>query len=160
MKKKVILIIGLIAILTILSNLFIDVKKVKFLGFLEKGEKVEISFFEGLITKKFAYDNIKSKEDENVKHFYQINKIPILFSKQKVILKFYKNEKIVFDSIYIYEKENPTYLFGVILPKFYHEMISNGDDVSYYKFYFKTKQDDIDLEKALENLRLEEKKRK
>lgn len=158
MKRAVIFFILLV--ITLIGYFYIKIEKVTTLGFLEKGEKVEISFLSGLITKSFSYDNLNVKEDENVKYFYSENKIPLIFSEHSFTLKFFKNDKNIFDSTYVYEKENPTYLIGVMLPKLYDEMVRKKDPINDYKFYFRTPKDDKDFEEYLDKEYEEKIKRK
>jgi hypothetical protein len=152
--KKIIyfLVLPLTAIITIIILMS---RPVSFSGYLNKGEKVEITYFYGLKKYSISYEMLKNDKlawHDNYTFYNENIKIPIFFKHQRFNLKFYEKNQCVFDSTYNQKNNYPIYLIGVLHPDIYQKMVTNGDDVSNYRFYFKTRQDDIELENEIRKI--------
>lgn len=161
--KKLIFSVFFLVSLFLITFLF-TLKKVRFSGYLDKNEKVELIYMFGLKSEMFSFEELKNDKlswHDNFIHFSAEVKIPWFLGSQKFTLKHYYNNNCVIDSTYNLKNNlYPIYLIGVLHPHIYQKMLTNGDDVSNHRFYFKTKQDDIDLEIEIKKIQAEERQRR
>lgn len=158
--KKIIyfLVLPLTAIITII---ILNSRPVSFSGYLNKGEKVEITYFLGLKKYSISYEMLKNDKlawHDNYTFYNESIRIPIFLKHQRFNLKFYKKNQCVFDSTYNQKNNYPIYLIGVLHPDIYQKMVTNGDNITDFRFYFRTKQDNIDLDNKIRKIQNSERK--
>lgn len=143
MKRKLFFTIALIAVI-LFSISKVKTYKIKFLGFLDKNEKVILTYNLGL-SKEIIGDKIIDLQSDG--GFYKEIKFISLFEDYKFGLQLFNQSGMIFDSTYVLNKKNPIYLIGISEPNLHKEMVKKQKNLSLNdRIYFLTPQDDRDLE--------------